>query len=94
MIKLQRMEWEDELKEKIADRVDLEVIHQLCTDAYNEGRDKERILAVEAYRLRCYHLFGNRCMNHSRSDTATQSVCSGNCSYIRQYQFELYKLEN
>lgn len=62
-------------------------------DAYIAGRTAERELAVEAYRLRCCHLFGNRCMERSIFGSLTKKVCDGNCQYIKQYKQELYKLE-
>lgn len=58
-------------------------------DAYAEGRSTERMLAVEAYRLRCGNLFGNRCM----SRTASHKLCDGKCWYLKQYVWELNKLE-
>lgn len=67
---------------------------RLYHKAFEEGCRKERALAIEAHRLCCSFLFGNRCMNHSRSKLRTQPVCAGNCFYIRQYEFELYKLED
>lgn len=58
-------------------------------EAYTEGRSIERMLAIEAYRLRCSNLFGNRCM----SRTASHKVCDGKCWYLKQYILELDKLE-
>lgn len=88
------MEWEEKLRERVEDNDDQAKIHQLCYNAFVEGCQKERNLAIEAYRLRCKNLFGNRCMNYSRSKSNSQAICHGNCSYIRQYEFELYKQEN
>lgn len=62
-------------------------------NAYIAGRTAERELAVEAYRLRCRHLFGNRCMERSIFGALTKKICDGNCLYIKQYKQELYKLE-
>ena len=44
---------------------DYDDIHRMCSDAYTKGRMVERSLAIEAYRLRCSNLFGNRCMSRT-----------------------------
>lgn len=88
------MEWEEYLKKHEMEGVTQEMIHQLCYKAFMEGCKKGRALAIEAHRLRCHYLFGNRCMNSSQPKSRTQGLCMGNCVYIRRYEFELYKLEN
>lgn len=75
------------------DSSDYEELRKLCRDAYVAGRRAERALAVEAYRLRCCNLFGNRCMNRNIFGATSRKICDGNCWYIKQYQLELYKLE-
>lgn len=88
------MEWEKFLKDHIEEADATGAEDRLYHKAFVEGCRKERALAIEAHRLRCSFLFGNRCMNHSRSKLQPQSVCAGNCFYIRQYEFELHKLED
>lgn len=88
------MKWEENLKQRIEGEENQEKLHRLCSEAFSEGREIERALAIEAYRLCCKDLFGNRCMNHSRSKFGTQAVCVGNCSYLKRYEFELFKIEN
>lgn len=75
------------------EKPDYEDLRQLCKDAYIAGRRAERALAVEAYRLRCSNLFGNRCMSRNIFGTITRKICDGNCWYIKQYQLELHKLD-
>lgn len=89
------MEWEDVLHEKLSQMgCDFyDEIYEVCLDAYDQGSLKERMLAIEAYRLRCVHLFGNRCMNQSSSDRAAKKTCDGKCIYMNKYISELYKLE-
>lgn len=90
------MEWEENLKDKMLqmDGNDFETLYQICSTAYSEGCQREKALAIEAYRLRCKDLFGNRCMNYTQSKPHTQRICAGDCSYVKRYAFELYKLEN
>ena len=40
-----------------------EELYTLCLSAYTEGRTDERNKSLEAYRLRCSCLFGNKCMD-------------------------------
>lgn len=89
------MKWEDVLQKKFPQLGNdvYNEIYKLCLDAYVRGSLKERTLAVEAHRLRCNHLFGNRCMNHTYSETITPKICDGKCSYMNKYVSELYKLE-
>lgn len=68
-------------------------IDKMCSKAYLEGRAKERELAIEAYRLRCSNLFGNRCMSRSMFGRLSKKICDGDCWYLNQYRLELYKLE-
>lgn len=90
------MKWEENLENKTipTDENNLDEIHQLCFNAYAEGCERERKLAIEAHRLLCSYLFGNRCLNHSHSKSYTEAICTGNCSYVKRYKFELYKLES
>ena len=53
----------------------------------------ERSLAIEAYRLRCSNLFGNRCMSRTIFGALSKKTCDGNCWYLNQFKLELYKLE-
>ena len=76
----------------ITDQAEYENIHKMCSDAYTQGRMAERTLAIEAYRLRCHHLFGNRCMPSIGSSLKRKKLCDADCPYIRKYEFELYKL--
>lgn len=68
-------------------------IHRMCSDAYTKGRMVERSLAIEAYRLRCSNLFGNRCMSRTIFGALSKKTCDGNCWYLNQFKLELYKLE-
>ncbi len=71
-----------------------EEVHRLCNAAYRQGIQHAKANAIEAFRLRCCHLLGNRCMDHSTdSEGFARRVCNGKCVYIRRYEFELYKLE-
>lgn len=88
------MEWEEDLKNRLVSGDERDKIYQLCLNAFMEGRQMEKAMAIEAYRLRCADLFGNRCMNHSRSSSGTHAICTGNCSYVKRYWFELNKLES
>ena len=53
--------------------------------AYTEGRTDERNKSLEAYRLRCSCLFGNKCMDSSLSVGVRKRICDGNCHYIKKY---------
>ncbi|MDE6181088.1 MAG: hypothetical protein K2G02_08270, partial [Phocaeicola sp.] len=64
----------------------------LCLSAYMEGCVDERNKAVEAYRLRCEWLFGNKCMHLFSSNKERKKMCDGNCHYIKKYMYELDKL--
>lgn len=90
------MEWENDLKEKFMqiNGNDFDEIYRLCSNAYSEGCETEKALAIEAYRLRCSNLFGNRCMSYTHSKPYTQKICVGDCSYVKRFKFELQKLEN
>ena len=72
---------------------DYDDIHRMCSDAYTKGRMVERSLAIEAYRLRCSNLFGNRCMSRTIFGALSKKTCDGNCWYLNQFKLELYKLE-
>ena len=89
------MNWEETLKNELMNSVqmDYEHLYRICHDAYKEGCGYEKSLAVEAYRLRCSYLFGNRCMMASDTIPRHIKVCDVNCSYLHKYEFELYKLE-
>ena len=95
-ISLRAMKWEETLKNELLNslQLDYEHFYRICRDAYKEGCRYEKSLAVEAYRLRCSHLFGNRCMVVSDTIPRHIKVCDGNCSYLHKYEFELYKLED
>lgn len=59
-----------------------EELYTLCLSAYTEGRTDERNKSLEAYRLRCSCLFGNKCMDSSlsvgvRKSIIRKSKCSG-----------------
>lgn len=70
-----------------------EELYTLCLSAYTEGRTDERNKSLEAYRLRCSCLFGNKCMDSSLSVGVRKRICDGNCHYIKKYMSELDKLE-
>lgn len=70
-----------------------EELYTLCLSAYTEGRTDERNKSLEAYRLRCSCLFGNKCMDSSLSVEVRKRICDGNCHYIKKYMSELDKLE-
>lgn len=90
------MEWENILKEKFAQLGGNHYgeIFKICLDAYSEGCIKEKGLAIEAYRLRCSSLVGNRCMHPNNPGDKPKKICDGQCRYLKQYEFELYKLES
>ena len=69
---------------------DYDDIHRMCSDAYTKGRMVERSLAIEAYRLRCSNLFGNRCMSRTIFGALSKKTCDGNCWYLNQFKLELY----
>lgn len=89
------MKWEEDLNGKLAHLKGFKYdeLYQICLSAYNEGRFKEKRLAVEAYRLRCGSLFGNRCMLSSCVSHNHKKICDGDCYYLKIYQSELWKLE-
>lgn len=89
------MNWEDVLQKKLSRMGNdfYNEIHEVCLDAYAQGSLKERMLALEAYRLRCAHLFGDRCMDRTYPQTVTKKICDGKCIYMNKYVSELYKLE-
>lgn len=68
-------------------------IRNLCREAYVKGCLKERTLAIEAHRLQCINLFGNRCMNLISPEATNKKICDGNCGYMNKYIAELSKLE-
>ena len=65
-----------------------EELYTLCLSAYTEGRTDERNKSLEAYRLRCSCLFGNKCMDSSLSVGVRKRICDGNCHYIKKYMSE------
>ena len=77
----------------LIDHPDYDDIQRMCSDAYTKGRMVERSLAIEAYRLRCSNLFGNRCMSRTIFGALYKKTCDGNCWYLNQFKLELYKLE-
>lgn len=90
------MEWKNILKEKFSQpgKANYEEILQICLKAYSEGCGKEKTFAIEAYRLRCNNLIGNRCMCPGLPGEKKQKICDGKCGYLKQYEFDLYKLES
>lgn len=89
------MEWEVRLKYLLpyVHGQGYEEIYRLCMGAYAEGCLEEKRKAIEAYRLRCNNLFGNRCMESSDSANKHRKICDGDCYYLKKYKSELYKLE-
>lgn len=89
------MKWEEELNSKLARPKEFryDELYQICLDAYKEGRLKEKALAVEAYRLRCGSLFGNRCMLSTCVSHSHKKIYDGDCHYLKTYESELWKLE-
>ena len=77
----------------LIDHPDYDDIQRMCSDAYTKGRMVERSHAIEAYRLRCSNLFGNRCMSRTIFGALYKKTCDGNCWYLNQFKLELYKLE-
>ena len=90
------MKWEEKLKGKLAHLKEYgyDELHQICLNAYAEGCSEEKARAIEAYRLRCNRLFGNRCMLSSCLKRNYRKICDGDCYYIKKYKSELYKLES
>ena len=58
------MEWNNILKEKFSQlsKTNYEETLQICLNAYSQGCEKEKSLAIEAYKLRCHSLIENRYM--------------------------------
>lgn len=90
------MKWEEILKNSlvIPRGKQYEEIYRICMSAYMEGRIIQKNIAMEAYRLRCYRLFGNRCMDFHLLRKSGNCICEGNCLYIKKFESELYKLDN
>ena len=89
------MKWKEHLKRQLPSNgrwENYEQLYRMCLLAYAEGCNEEKKKALEAYRLRCGRLFGNRCMPSAGSRAAQKKICDADCSYIRKYEFELYKL--
>jgi len=90
------MEWEENLKHQLLtdDRgKNYEQLYRMCLQAYSEGCKEGKKKALEAYRLRCGRLFGNRCMPSVGNKFGRKKICDADCPYIRKYEFELYKLD-
>lgn len=90
------MEWEINLKghQALLRGNDYEDLRTLCRDAYAEGRAREKEKALEAYRLRCENLFGNRCMSPYPPTGIRNMTCNGECLYMKRFRWELGKLED
>lgn len=90
------MEWKNILKEKFSQlgKANYEEILQICLNAYSEGCRREKTFAIEAYRLRCNNLIGNRCMCPRLPGEKQKKICDGKCGYLKQYESDLYKLES
>ena len=90
------MKWEEKLKYNLTflKGGQYEEIYRMCMSAYLEGRVEERKKALEAHRLRCCKLFGNRCMDFHLFRKSKSGLCDGNCLYIRRFESELYRLDN
>ncbi|WP_025832566.1 hypothetical protein [Bacteroides rodentium] len=88
------MKWEESLKQLPADGggKNYEKLYRISLLAYLEGCSEEKRKALEAYRLCCSRLFGNRCMPSIGNRAERKKLCDANCPYIRKYEFELYKL--
>ncbi len=89
------MKWEECLKQQLPAEgggKSYEELYQISLRAYAEGCSEEKKKALEAYRLCCGRLFGNRCMSSAGNRTDQKKICDANCLYIRKYEFELYKL--
>ena len=87
------MKWEDNLKYALAflKGYRYNILYKICLMAYTEGCQAEKQIAIEAYRLRCRKLFGNRCMAATKDKNR---ICNGECLYIRKFKAELFRLEN
>lgn len=90
------MKWKEKLKYNLAllKGGQYEEIYKICMMAYEEGRMEEKRKAMEAYRLRCCKLFGNRCMDFHLFRKSKSGICDGNCLYIKRFEAELYRLDN
>lgn len=90
------MKWEEKLKCNLASLKGKQYkeIYQICMTAYMEGRMEIKRKALEAHRLRCCKLFGNRCMDFHLFRKSRSGVCDGDCPYIRRFEAELYRLDN
>ncbi len=89
------MEWEECLKHQLSAESggqNYEELHQVSLQAYAEGCREEKKKALEAYRLCCSRLFGNRCISFAGNRADQKKICDADCPYIRKYEFELYKL--
>ncbi|WP_289750136.1 hypothetical protein [uncultured Bacteroides sp.] len=89
------MKWEESLKHQLyADgrKRSYEKLYRISRLAYLKGCSEEKKKALEAYRLCCSRLFGNRCMPSIGSSLKRKKLCDADCPYIRKYEFELYKL--
>lgn len=89
------MKWEEHLKHQLqADGgpQSYEQLYRICMLAYTEGHNENKTKTIEAYRLRCGRLFGNRCMPTAGSRSDSKRICDANCTYIKKYEFELNKL--
>lgn len=91
MFLFNRMEWEKNIINKMPHitPADYEDMRRICLNAFAEGCTNEKGLAVEAYRLCCHNLFGNKCLDQ----TNRNKLCDGNCIYLKRYLSELAKLE-
>ena len=87
------MKWEDNLKDVLTllKGYRYNELYNICLAAYTEGFQTEKQIAIEAYRLRCRKLFGNRCMTPVENNN---KICDGECLYIRKFKAELFRLEN
>lgn len=89
------MRWEESLMHQFASDgggKSYKELYRISLQAYTEGCSEEKKKALEAYRLCCGRLFGNRCMLSAGSRTERKKICDADCLYIRKYEFELYKL--
>lgn len=89
------MKWEECLKHQLPVEdggENYEELYRISLRAYTEGRSEEKKKALEAYRLCCGRLFGNRCMSSTGNSSDKKKICDADCPYIRKYEFELYKL--
>ena len=93
--KCKSMKWEEMLKSgfMVLKGERYEDIYRMCMDAYIEGRLEERQNALEAHRLRCCKLLGNRCMDFHLFGRTKSGICDGECLYLKKFEMELYKLD-